>query len=512
MFDHEYAKECAFSSIDDIRGKRVTVMGLGLNGGGVASALFFAKAGAFVTVTDMKSAEELAPSVNEILSASGIDTSRIRFVLGTHEESDFANADCVIKNPGVKYDGNRFLAVAKSIETDISIFLRFTRAPIIAVTGSKGKSSTVSAIHYGLCKAGFKAFLGGNITVSPLTFLHETTEKTPVVLELSSWQLADLRGRGVLKPFIAVLTTIVRDHQNWYGAMEPYIEDKKLIYRDQMRDCYTVCKYNDSWGSVFAAETVARVIWYAVGGVPPVTERNIGWLAEDGSGKLSLDYGTNGGTETCIQAEAVLPPTLLVPGVHMKENLLKAAIVMRLMGVTAEKTAAILAQYTGIPHRLEFFHTYNGVRFYNDSAATVPESAVAALNAFNEPVILICGGTDKKCDFAPLASALADATQTKHLVALYLLGGTATDLLLPRLNTETNRTVCHEKPFDSLESLLRCLKADLDAETVQAPTAQKEDEIKPVVVFSPGATSFGMFKNEFDRGTQYKTLVKTLFC
>lgn len=201
-----------FTTASDLAGLHVTVMGLGLNGGGLSSARFFASKGAQVTVTDMKSEKELAPSIEALADFPGI-----RFVLGTHELSDFSGADMVIKNPGVKLAGNRFLENARSIETDISVFLRLSAAPILAVTGSKGKSSTVSALYHGLKKTGYPAFLGGNITVSPLTFLEETDASTPVVLELSSWQLSDLRGRNLLKPRIALITPVMSDHQNWYG-------------------------------------------------------------------------------------------------------------------------------------------------------------------------------------------------------------------------------------------------------------------------------------------------------
>ena len=247
----------AYKTIDDIFGLKITIMGLGLNGGGLASARFFAEHGANVTVTDMKTKEELQPSLERLSDL------KIRYILGKHDLEDFSNADMIIKNPGVKLQNNKFLSVAKSIETDISVFLRLTKAPIIAVTGSKGKSSTVSAIHWGLKEAGFKSFLGGNITVSPLTFLKDTNEETPVVLELSSWQLSDLRGRNLLKPKIAVITPIMPDHQNWYGSMEAYVADKKVIYENQDNKCYTICNADDSWGKIFASETKSKVLYYS---------------------------------------------------------------------------------------------------------------------------------------------------------------------------------------------------------------------------------------------------------
>ena len=155
---HSYSPVCPFKSIEDIKEKHVTVMGLGLNGGGEAAVKFFLKKGAFVLVTDMKTQEQLQPTIDRIQADSTIDISRLTYRLGEHRIEDFENADCVIKNPGVKYEGNVYLAAAKAIETDLSIFLRFTDCPIIVVTGSKGKSSTVSAIYYGLSKAGYKTF------------------------------------------------------------------------------------------------------------------------------------------------------------------------------------------------------------------------------------------------------------------------------------------------------------------------------------------------------------------
>ena len=233
-----YPEGCFFNSLEDIKGKNITVMGLGLNGGGEATVRFLLKHGANVLVTDKKTKEQLKPTIDSLNSDSSVDTKNLKYILGEHRIEDFQNADVVIKNPGVKIQGNVYLQAAKNIETDISLFLKFTKAKIIAVTGSKGKSSTVSAIYYGLEKSGFDVFLGGNITVSPLTFLEQTSEKSVVVLELSSWQLADLRGRKLLKPYISLITKIVPDHQNWYGNMENYVADKKLIYADQDENAF----------------------------------------------------------------------------------------------------------------------------------------------------------------------------------------------------------------------------------------------------------------------------------
>ena len=470
---HTYPSTCPFSSIQDIKDKHVTIMGLGLNGGGEAAVRFFLKKGAYVTVTDMKTKEQLKSTVDKINSDKDLDTTRLTYRLGEHRIEDFENADCVIKNPGVKYQGNKYLAAAKAIETDLSIFLRFTDCPIIAVTGSKGKSSTVSAIYYGLKQAGYNAFLGGNITVSPLSFFDEVNSDTPVVIEFSSWQLSDLRGRKVLKPHISVITKIVPDHQNWYGNMEDYVADKRLIYADQDKGDYSIFDSGEdepgtgpsqelhpgvkTWGDLFASESKATVLRYGVNATDKV---NLG--------------------------------DLLVPGEHMRTNAQNAALVMKLMNVPEEKIAQILQSWPGIEHRLQYFHSWNGYKFYNDSAATVPEAAAAATKAFGKPVILLTGGTDKGLSLEPLSQTLAQ----KNTKDIYLLAGTATDKLLPQLKKDN---VSFHGPFASLAEMTAELKNNLEKEL----TVKKTSPAENIIVFSPGATSFGMFNNEFDRGIKF---------
>lgn len=492
MTPHVYPRECAFKSIEDIKGKKVTVMGLGLNGGGEAAVRFFLNKGAFVTVTDMKTREQLLETVNRLENDKSLDLSRLTYRLGEHKIEDFENADCVIKNPGVKFEGNKYLAAARAIETDLSIFLRFTNCPLIAVTGSKGKSSTVSAIYYGLSKAGFKTFLGGNITVSPLTFFDEVTQDTPVVIEFSSWQLADLRGRGVLKPHIALITKIVPDHQNWYGNMEDYVADKRLIYADQDSGCYSIFDSGEdepgtspdraqhpqlaegaTWGDLFASESKATVLRYG----------------PKASSKITLGK-------------------LLVPGEHMRTNALNAALVMKLMGIPDERIKEILQSWPGIDHRLQYFHSWKNesgvqVKFYNDTCATVPEAAVAATQAFGCPVNLVTGGTEKGLDLQPLIDALCGKIKNQIAVKnIFLLAGNATDKIVSQLDK------CGAKyfgPFASVQELMPVLK-----DCLNKMEAQKKDA-EEIVVLSPGATSFGMFNNEFDRGNKFMAAVKEVF-
>ncbi|WP_147612949.1 UDP-N-acetylmuramoyl-L-alanine--D-glutamate ligase [Treponema pectinovorum] len=513
-----YPEGCFFKTLKDIKDKKIVVMGLGVNGGGEATVRFLLKWGAKVLVTDMKTKEELQPSIQSLSNDKTLDKTNLTYRLGEHRIEDFIEADCVIKNPGVKYDGNEYLKVAKAIESDISLFLNFTKAPIIAVTGSKGKSSTVSAIHYGLKQAGFDAYLGGNITVSPLTFLEKTNSTTPVILELSSWQLADLHGRKLLKPHIAIITKIIPDHQNFYHSMLAYVADKKLIYADQTKDDFLILDFDDdraadggtlieNWGNVFAKEAKAQILRYSKKKLPEGIygvwqDKNLNGVCRLPEKLMSLHS-----REHHKETETILKD-LLVPGKHMRLNVLNAALVLQLMGIEPKKTIAILGKWNGIEHRLEYFHSYStknstgkqiSVKFYNDSAATVPEAAAEATQAFGKPIIFITGGTDKGLDLSPIADALCKSSNIKP-EAIYLLKGSATDKIQTDLNS---RGISYNGPFVSLEELLKALKEKL---ILNEGTSEK------TVVFSPGATSFGMFTNEFDRGNKFKAAVKEIFC
>ncbi len=512
MKAHIYPKGCYFNSVEDIKGSHITVMGLGLNGGGEAVVRFLLKHGAYVLVTDMKTEEQLKPTIDSIAGDKSLDMEHLTYVLGGHREEDFKNADVVIKNPGVKIEGNPYLAKAENIETDISLFLQFSKAPVIAVTGSKGKSSTVSAIHYGLREAGFKAFLGGNITVSPLTFLDETSGDTPAVLELSSWQLADLRGRGLLKPKIAVITKIVPDHQNWYGNMEDYVADKRLIYADQTSGDYLICDSEadeigtgpvsgGTWGDFFAREAKSEVLRYGNDKLPQGTYGV--WQALDSQNNMTAIARI-----PAKKTEEKILGSVKVPGRHMRQNAMNAALVLYLMGVDAERIQKILGSWTGIPHRLQYFYEWRNtasekaVRFFNDSCSTVPEAAAAASAAFGKPVVLITGGTDKGLAFNVLTDALDRGKRNSTPpAAIYLLAGTGTDKIIPLLNESKTS---FNGPYNSLDELLVAVKDDF---------ADKSSFIaeNDTVVFSPGCTSFGMFANEFDRGDRFMEKVKEIF-
>ena len=454
-------------TLEDLKGLNITVMGLGLNGGGAAAARYLSRHGASITATDLRTPEILAPTLKQL------EPYPIKYILGEHREEDFLHADIVIKNPAVSPD-SPFLKISKNVETDISLFLQINRNSVIAVTGSKGKSTIVSALHFILRKIYPGARLGGNITVSPLDFLDELQPEDPVVLELSSWQLADLPDKSVLNPAISVITNIMNDHQNRYNSMQDYINDKKIIYSHQSPEHWTILPWND-FGRDCGNETGGKLCFVSTGpfmstGVSAYLKEGKGYIYEEGK-------------------ESKLVPTYLkIPGEHFKMNMLIAGTAARLYGIDPEIILDATEQFNGVPHRMEFFLEKNRVKFYNDTAATIPEAVAAALNSFREPVHLILGGTDKELDFNIITEELKKARQ------IYLLEGSATrNKILPLLD---KKKIPYEGPYNNLEFAVK--------------SAWSKTMPGDIILLSPGCTSFGMFLNEFDRGNQFINISKSL--
>ena len=473
-------------------------MGLGLHGGGLESASFLLKQGADVTVTDLRDSKILSPSIEklEAVCSEHCRTGSIRYVLGRHDIDDFKNAGMVIKNPAVRPD-SRFLQAARRIETDISLFLseihlRALNIRLTAVTGSKGKSSVASAMYWVLThlrEDSGTAYLGGNITKSPLAFLSTLKNGDDVVLELSSFQLGDLKGRLtedgkslLLQPKTAVITAIMPDHLDRYKTMEEYINDKRVIYRGQNSGDCTIAA-NDDWGNSFLAETKARPLPYSLSPLPKGIAG--AWLdGPDSPGLIRNDDGT---------VSELIPAALSVIGLHQRQNLLAAGLALHSLGLPLKAIREGLASFPGMEHRLEMFHKAGGISFFNDSAATVPQAAAAALGALGTGhfsggnVILVTGGTDKNLDFTPLLNAA-------HLAkTIILLAGSGSKKIAELL---AGSNINFLGPFDSLEKA--------------AKTALENAVSGDSVAFSPGCASFEKFQNEFDRGEKWKETVRRI--
>ncbi len=465
----------------EFKGMKVTVMGLGLNGGGLATVRFLAERGALVTATDLRNADILTPSLDRLRDLE------VHYVLGKHRMEDFENADMVVKNPAVPAS-SPYLKASSRVETDLSLFLSLCENPILAVTGSKGKSSVVSALHHIMLGAWPGCRLGGNITRSPLSFLAALNPEDPVVLELSSWQLGDLRGRNLLHPEVAVLTNIMNDHQNMYDSFEDYVDDKREIYRGQSPEQKAIFLL-DERGRSFAAECPGESLFYSPAPAPEAAvylEEEKGFFCRP-SGAADSSFPGDPAGRRGLEPEELLPAELKTPGRHFRLNCLIAAASARLFGLEAELIRQRLADFPGVPHRLERVGQSGGVCYYNDTTATIPEAMAAGIESFEAPVHLICGGNDKELDYKSAASALL------RPAGIYLLEGTASEKIMKVLK-EQGRD--YEGPFASLQEAFAAARS-------RATDGQ-------VVLLSPGATSFGMFINEFHRGDSFRELAAAL--
>jgi UDP-N-acetylmuramoylalanine--D-glutamate ligase len=427
-------------------GKRVTVMGLGLNGGGVGVARFFCEQGAEVLVTDLKNAQQLAESIKKL---KGL---KIKYALGGHKEEDFNTADLIVKNPDVP-STSPYLEIARNsgvrVETDMSLFFKMADGVYtIGVTGTKGKSTTASLIFHILKGKYRRTFLAGNIGVSPLELLPKLKPGDRVVLELSSFELEDLKQ----SPNIAVITNIMPDHLNRYDGMQEYIDAKKIIFKYQTKDDCFVLNGDDSIVRQFAKETVSKIVFF------------------------SKDIKAKG---------------FKLFGGHNLSNLSAAIEVAKLLKVSATEIAARLRTFKGVPNRQQFVRSFKGVKYFNDTTATMPEAAITAINVFAEQfpksrLIFISGGMNKGLEYAGLALVIKE-----KVGELVMLPGVASDKIKEHLLGYKN---VHEV-------------ASMPEAVQKAKELAKKGD---VVVLSPGATSFNLFKNEFDRGAQFVKVVNNL--
>lgn len=457
-----------------LAGKRVTVMGLGTRMGGLGVARYLAEQGAIVTVTDLKPATALTEPLR------ALDGLPIRFVLGYHDETDFtpAGADLIVRNPGVPRRAPLLQSARRHglpVEMEMSLFFRVCPAPIIGITGTKGKTTTST-----LCGMMLRAWrpdtiLAGNMGISALGELARIGPETPVVLEISSWQLESLIEHG-FAPRIAVLTNISQDHLNQYDGYEDYAATKRGITRHQGLDDVLILNAGnaDTWKA--AHEANARVIPF------DLTDRggDGAWLGADGE----LIWREHG-----VELRFTLPDTPALAGRHNAANALAAMAAALTRGATPAAIRAGLAAFAGVKDRMERVAEIAGVTYINDTTATAPAAAIAALETLSgRRVHLIAGGADKQTDLSALATLAATKAH-----AIYLLSGSATPHL-QELMREAQAPVVGV--FDSMS----------DAVAHAAAAAETDD----VVLLSPGCASFGLFRDEFDRGERFRQAVARL--
>lgn len=441
------------------RGKRITVIGLGLLGRGVGDARYLAECGAELIVTDLKSREELAESVAQLESFKNIT-----FVLGEHRSEDFRGRDLILKAAGVPLD-SPYIAEAKKnnipVRMSADLFAEISGVTCIGVTGTRGKSTVVHMLHAILNEAGKPVLLGGNVRgVSTLALLPEATPEHIAVLELDSWQCQGW-GEAKMSPHVAVFTTLYPDHLNYYhDDLDVYLSDKANIFLYQRPE-----------DTLILGKQCA----------PTIIDR----------------YGDRIESKTLVVDELKLPDTwiLKIPGLHNRYDAALTLAAARAVGISDEDSRNALGSFAGVPGRLELVREVKGVKVYNDNSSTTPEATVAALRAVGDEnkrrVVLIMGGDEKNLDMSGL---LEEIPKWCSKVILFKERG-----------TERIRDDVFAFEKDGIEVY--------EEEGLKATVKRAFSLAKPgeTILYSPAFSSFGKyFKNEYDRGDQFNAIVQAL--
>ncbi len=454
-------------------------MGLGMFGGGAGAAKFFAAHGSKVTVTDLKPAGEFRKPLKELSKLKGII-----YHLGKHDESDFKRADLIVVNPSVPA-GSPYLKIARRhkipLETEMNLFFRLCPARIIGVTGSNGKTTTTALLGEILHSAIRKVWVGGNIgRGSLLARLDKISPEDIVVLELSSFQLDDL-SRLKKSPFLSVALNIQPNHLDRHGTMENYINAKKNIIRYQDKNSYAVLNKDDKTVFAWSKDCPGGVFAFS-------RKENVkrgGFI----KGNSFYFNGSSGKPAFICRASET---SLL--GDFNRENILAAITVAGILGVPPPAMAKAVKRFKGVEHRLEFVREFRGVRYYNDSIATNPESTIAALRVVSKTaapgIVLIAGGYDKKLPFDDMAKAAV-----KTVRAAVLLGVTAV-----KIREAFIKSGMEERNIITAETFRKAV-------CIAGRLAKRGD----AVLLSPACASYDMFNNFTERGNLFKKLVKRLF-
>ncbi len=469
---------------NQFKGKKVTVMGLGLLGGLLNDIRYLADQGADLLVTDLKSKEELKSSLDQLKKYK-----KIKYVLGKHRLADFKNRDLILQPGNVPID-SPYLTLARKNKIPVyvgeSLFAEYASdVTMIGITGTRGKS-TVTQLVYEILKLNYelglnqaaqkknrlvgqkgflgKPFLAGNVKgVSTLALLDQVKPGDLVVMELDSWAL---HGMGEIQksPQIAVFTNFMSDHLNYYrGDMDKYFADKANIFLYQKEGDQLVL----------------------------------------GQGVLKLLQTKK---QRKHSARAIVPDLAVVPrswrirllGEHNRQNIAYAVTVARLLDIPEKTIKRAVEAYRGLPGRLELIRAVRGVAYYNDTNATTPDGVLAALAALRSQVkpgagiVLISGGTDKGLDYTAYAKIVS-----KEVKTLILFKGTATEKILNQLKVQKVKK--SKNPVMVVDSMGKAMD-------LARNFALKND----IVLLSPGAASFGVFKNEYDRGEQFVKLVESM--
>ncbi|MGA8622784.1 MAG: UDP-N-acetylmuramoyl-L-alanine--D-glutamate ligase [Candidatus Sulfotelmatobacter sp.] len=446
----------------ELKDKRVLVVGLGKSG--VASALFLKAHGARVTVSDTKSGDELRNEIPALLDHG------ITVETGGHGERTFRGQDLIVVSPGVPVDAPLLVqarSLGEAVIGEIELAAQFLPGPIVAITGSNGKTTTTTLTGEILAASGVPTLVGGNIGTPAISLAERVKPESVIVLEVSSFQLETIQ---TFHPKVAVVLNITPDHLDRHKTFEVYVDAKARMFENQRADDYAVLNADDPTCVAMAARTRAQVFWFS----RQKEVKEGAWVRE---GNILFRDGAQ-------QREIMQVSEIPLKGAHNLENVLAAVCAGALMGCAPEKIGQAVRDFKAVEHRLEFVAMIRGVDYYNDSKATNVDATIKALESFPANIHLILGGKDKGSDYAVLNDLLR-----QRVKRVYTIGAAAAKI-------ESQITGVEVMHAETLENALRKANA----------VAQPGD----VVLLAPACASFDQFRSYEHRGQVFKEIVRRL--
>ena len=455
----------------ELKDKRALVVGLGKSG--VASALFLKAHGAKVTVSDTKSGDELRNEIPILLDHA------ITVETGGHGDRTFRGQDLIVVSPGVPVDAPPLVqarALGEAVIGEIELAAQFLPGPIVAITGSNGKTTTTTLTGEIMTAAGFPALVGGNIGTPAISLAERATPETVIVLEVSSFQLETIQ---TFRPKVAVVLNVTPDHLDRHRTFEVYVDAKARMFENQQGSDFAVLNADDPTCVSMAARTRAQVFWFSR---QKEVERGA-WVRD---GNILFRDGSEPGKS---QREILQVSEIPLKGAHNLENVLAAVCAGALMGCAPEKIRQAVRDFKAVEHRLEFVATIRGVDYYNDSKATNVDATIKALESFPANIHLILGGKDKGSDYTVLNDLLR-----QRVKRVYTIGAAAAKIESQIVSSKNGGPeLVHA---ETLENALRKANA----------AAHPGD----VVVLAPACASFDQFKSYEHRGKVFKEIVRGL--
>lgn len=446
----------------NFNGKKIVVIGMGKTG--IATARFLAHQGAKVAATDEKPPGKWGAEFELIAKEKWLK-------IGKYNTDILADAGMVVPSPGVPPSNDLLVAALKMkipVISEVELAYRFLNVPIIAVTGTNGKTTTTTLLGEIFKQSGKKVFVGGNIGNPLIGYVEKSTKDDFVVAEISSFQLQWVEK---FRPYVSILLNVTSDHINYHGSFAEYLRIKSRVVAKQTEDDLAILNAADPAQKGLAGKIRAKIAQFS-----SVDEMESGiFLKNDKIIFRMPDFG-----------EEVYPLNLIkLLGMHNVENVMAAIIAARFCGCRQESIKACVADFHGLPHRIEFAGEKNSVKFYDDSKGTNVGAVVRALDTFAQPVILLLGGRDKDGDFETLKPMLT--AKTKNVI----LFGEARSRIASLIGDDVPK-LKEPKLRDAIE------------------VAYKNAKPGDIVLLSPGCASFDEFRDYKERGDYFKEVVRNL--